>query len=151
MSFRSAVQILLIPSLVLAAPGCTDQNRDIANVAADIAPAGGYSRPIETVYFAPGSTKLTTEARRIIRAFAAVVIAEHVTTVRVTGHADKLGSKVENERLSQRRARMVAAALVENGVPGDHIIIDWTGENAPPVPTSDETPKASNRAVTMRT
>jgi outer membrane protein OmpA-like peptidoglycan-associated protein len=152
MSFRSAVPFLLIPCLASPAlAGCTSQNQDIANALADIAPAGGFSRPIKTVYFAPGSARLTTEARQIIRAFAAIVIAEHVTTVRVTGHADTLGSTDKNERLSQRRALMVAAALVEYGVPRENIMVDWTGESDPPIPTSNETPEAANRAVTMRT
>jgi outer membrane protein OmpA-like peptidoglycan-associated protein len=151
MSFRSTVEFLLIPCLAsLALAGCTNQNRDIANVLADIAPAGGFSRPIKTVYFAPGSARLTTETRQIIRDFAATVIAEHLTTVRVTGHADTIGSPDENERLSQRRALMVAAALVEYGVPRERIMVDWTWSE-PPIPTSNETPEAANRTVTMRT
>jgi outer membrane protein OmpA-like peptidoglycan-associated protein len=152
MSFRSAVQFLLIPCLASpAVAGCTNQNQDIANALADIAPAGGVSRPIETVYFTLGGAQLTTEARRTIRVFAATVIAEHLTTVRVTGHADTLGSTDENKRLSQRRALAVAAALVEYGIPREHIMIDWTGESDLPIPTSNETPEAANRAVTMRT
>src|SRR5262249_6644426 len=147
MNFRWA--FLLIACLgSLAFGGCTSQDRDIAKALADIAPAGSASPSIKTVYFVFGSARLPPEARHVIRVVAAEAMAEDLT-IQVTGYADTVGSPGSNERLSQRRALAVAAALVQSGVPRDRITVNWIGEQSPLVPTSDETPEATNRAVTI--
>jgi outer membrane protein OmpA-like peptidoglycan-associated protein len=142
--------LLVFFPAALVLTGCSNPRQNIDTSLNDVSPAAGFSRPTSTVYFAFGSAHLTTEARRAIRAVAATVTASDVSNVQVTGHADTPGSADGNERLSQRRAQAVAAALAANGVARDRIVVDWTGERAPPIPTVDNTPEAANRVVTIK-
>jgi OmpA-OmpF porin, OOP family len=151
MSVRWAFRTFQVFSLTaLTLTGCNNPRQKMDTSLNEVSPEAGASPPTSTVYFAFDSAHLTTEAQRAIRAAAATVASGGVTKVQVTGHADTLGAADANERLSQRRAEAVAAALAEDGVPRDRIIVDWTGEREPPIPTADDTPEAANRVVTIK-
>ncbi|MGZ8364492.1 MAG: OmpA family protein, partial [Caulobacteraceae bacterium] len=67
----------------------------------------------------------------------------------VVGHADRSGSQTYNVRLSERRAKAVADALVGLGVGGDKLSVDWKGENENAVPTPDGVKEPLNRRATI--
>jgi outer membrane protein OmpA-like peptidoglycan-associated protein len=69
--------------------------------------------------------------------------------VQVVGHADTSGSAAYNVRLSERRARAVADAMVGLGVNPGLITADWRGESAPAVPTGDGVKEPLNRRTTI--
>jgi outer membrane protein OmpA-like peptidoglycan-associated protein len=51
--------------------------------------------------------------------------------VSVVGHADRIGTKVYNQKLSERRANAVKAYLVQQGIPANVIATEGRGENEP--------------------
>ena len=65
----------------------------------------------------------------------------------VEGHADKGGWGPYNEELSERRARAVAEALVEAGVPADRLRIEGRGEKDPAETGYSSDALAKNRRV----
>jgi OmpA-OmpF porin, OOP family len=65
----------------------------------------------------------------------------------VAGHADRSGSPQYNQRLSQRRADVVAAELVRQGVNRSDIGITAYGESRPLVATADGVREPQNRRV----
>jgi len=65
----------------------------------------------------------------------------------IAGHADRSGPESYNLGLSERRARNVARALVERGVPDDALQLEWYGETQPRVPTEDGVREPQNRRV----
>ena len=65
----------------------------------------------------------------------------------MAGHADRSGSAQYNQRLSQRRADVVAAELVRNGVNRSDIGVSAYGESRPLVPTADGVREPQNRRV----
>ena len=67
----------------------------------------------------------------------------------IVGHADTSGSAAYNERLSDRRARTVADALVAQGVNGGAIAVDGLGETALARPTADGVREPLNRRATI--
>ena len=67
----------------------------------------------------------------------------------IVGHADTSGSAAYNERLSDRRARTVADALVAQGVNGGTISVDGLGEPAPARATGDGVREPLNRRATI--
>jgi outer membrane protein OmpA-like peptidoglycan-associated protein len=73
----------------------------------------------------------------------------HATQVVVVGHTDLSGSPAYNVRLSERRAKAVADALVGLGVPGTALSVDWKGETAPAVQTADGVKEPLNRRSTI--
>jgi OOP family OmpA-OmpF porin len=94
-----------------------------------------------------GSSHLTDGAREVITAATADLLASG-TSVRVSGHADIVGSEEANLRLSKERAEEVAAAMVAAGFPAARIVsIEGYGSARPRALPAD-TP--SNRALNRR-
>ncbi|WP_428033149.1 OmpA family protein [Amphritea sp.] len=52
-------------------------------------------------------------------------------TIEVTGHTDRIGSEVYNQKLSERRALSVKDYLVSKGIPANSITAIGKGETAP--------------------
>jgi OOP family OmpA-OmpF porin len=75
--------------------------------------------------------------------------AGHATRVMVVGHTDTSGSGAYNARLSERRAKAVADALVGMGVVQTALSVDWKGESTPAVATGDGVKEPLNRRSTI--
>ncbi|NJL22014.1 MAG: DUF4157 domain-containing protein [Leptolyngbyaceae cyanobacterium SM1_3_5] len=72
------------------------------------------------------------------------------STIRVTGHTDRVGTPERNETLGSDRANAVKAVLVSEGVPEEKIQAQSKGETALAVPTKDEKPEPRNRRVEVQ-
>ena len=90
---------------------------------------------------------LTDRARQIIAEAAQNSTRVQATRIEVAGHADRSGTPQYNQRLSQRRADVVAAELVRQGVNRGDIGISAYGESRPLVPTADGVREPQNRRV----
>ena len=110
------------------------------------APAGAR---VFMVYFDWNRSSVGADAMPILQQAAAAYRAGGVVSVRVTGYADTSGSVRYNQRLSERRARHVADALVHMGVPAQGIAFGGVGENDLAVPTPDGVREPRNRRVTI--
>jgi len=73
----------------------------------------------------------------------------NATQVVVVGHTDTSGSVRYNQRLSERRAKAVADALVGLGVNQSLLQVDWKGETEPAVATGDGVKEPLNRRSTI--
>ena len=69
----------------------------------------------DIVYFAAGSTSISTEGAAVIDAAVAKIKANPGLTVKLTGVADSSGSAATNAQVSQRRAQTVQDALKAKG------------------------------------
>ena len=69
----------------------------------------------DIVYFAAGSTSISTEGAAVIEAAAAKIKANPGLTVKLTGVADTSGSAATNAQVSQKRAQTVQDALKAKG------------------------------------
>jgi outer membrane protein OmpA-like peptidoglycan-associated protein len=69
------------------------------------------------------------------------------TALSIVGHADTVGSQGYNQGLSERRARRVANALVERGVPAGGMTLAGRGENDLARATGDNVREPLNRRV----
>ncbi len=67
--------------------------------------------------------------------------------LRVTGYADRSGAPGYNQRLSERRAANVAAALARLGVPRAQMQVGGRGDNDNRVPTAAGVREPQNRRV----
>lgn len=97
------------------------------------------------VYFAHGSARVAGEGVAVIRRMAEDYRQNGRVTVEILANADNSGSQVSNRRLTQRRARAVADALVSNGVPRMVIMLRPMGEDEPQVMTPDGVADPLNR------
>ena len=99
------------------------------------------------VFFDWNRADLTDRARQIIAEAANGSRNARATRIEVAGHADRSGTPQYNQRLSQRRAEVVAAELVRQGVNRGDIGVTAFGESRPLVPTADGVREPQNRRV----
>ncbi len=99
------------------------------------------------VFFDWDSTELSGRARQIVTEAATASQHLNVTRIEVAGHADTSGTAQYNLGLSRRRADVVAALLVEHGVPNSAISITALGDTQPLVPTGPGVREPQNRRV----
>jgi OOP family OmpA-OmpF porin len=106
------------------------------------APARSY-----LVFFDWDKAVLTDRARQIISDAAAGSTKVQYTRLEVNGYTDTSGTPKYNQGLSVRRAQVVAAELVKDGVPQAAITIQGFGETHPLVPTGANVREPQNRRV----
>ncbi len=99
------------------------------------------------VFFDWDKYNLTPRATQIISQAASDSKTQNVTTLDVSGYTDTSGTAQYNQGLSERRAKAVAAQLVQDGVPASEIEIHAYGETHLLVPTGPGVREPQNRRV----
>ncbi len=99
------------------------------------------------LYFEKVSTKLTPESLRVLPEIVETVRSRNSMDVGVIGHADTIGNKQFNLRLSSQRAAAVGKLLVERGVKPECLEISSHGEENPLILTEDNINEPKNRRV----
>ncbi|MBM3547479.1 MAG: OmpA family protein [Alphaproteobacteria bacterium] len=111
------------------------------------APAPAPAARTYLVFFDFDRSDITPEAAAIIRQAADDAKRQNVRLIVATGHADRSGPTDYNQRLSERRAASVRAALVREGIPANTIQTSGRGENDNLVATADGVREPRNRRV----
>ena len=101
------------------------------------------------VYFPFDQFVLTTEAQAVVQQAADYSKTGNASKITVVGHTDTSGSVKYNIRLSERRAKAVADALVGAGVQQTVLSVDWKGKSEPAVQTGDGVKEPLNRRATI--
>ncbi len=91
------------------------------------------------------STVLDARGRQVVNWAAERVARSAPSRVVVTGNTDRAGTDAYNITLSERRAKVVAAALIKAGVSSDIITASGVGEGVPRVNTPDGQRERENR------
>ncbi len=101
------------------------------------------------VYFPFDQSVLTSDAQAVVQQAAQYSQAGGMAQVTVVGHTDTSGSVKYNLRLSERRAKAVADALVGLGVQQGALNVSWVGKTDLAVPTPDGVKEPLNRRTTI--
>jgi OmpA-OmpF porin, OOP family len=99
------------------------------------------------VFFAWDQAELTPVALAVLDQVQADYLRGRPARLTVAGHADRSGPEPYNEALSEARARNVARALAQRGVPEREMAVEWYGERRPRIPTEDGQREPRNRRV----
>lgn len=99
------------------------------------------------VFFDNNSYTLSARARAIVAEAAQAARNGGVTRIEVTGHTDTRGSAQVNQRLSLRRAEIVATELRRQGLRRDEIVTRGAGETELMIPTANQVREPQNRRV----
>ncbi|WP_238147234.1 OmpA family protein [Rhizorhabdus dicambivorans] len=102
-----------------------------------------------TLYFREGTTQLTSESEPGLDFLKKEIAGRPGAEVQVTGYTDTLGSDEDNDRLSQRRAEEVLAALADQGLDRDMMSAVGRGERELRVRTDDGVREPANRRVVV--
>ena len=81
-----------------------------------------------SVFFASGDIGIDEEGLDVIQRVKRSADISQPSRIVVTGYADRRGIAADNKRLADQRAREVAKALIEEGVPAAAITVDAWGE-----------------------
>jgi hypothetical protein len=104
---------------------------------------------VTTLLFGFDSARLTAEHEPLLDAAVATFRSGGASTISIVGHTDSAGASDYNQRLSQRRAAAVSAALVRRGLSEADLVTAWRGQDDLAVPTPDGTREPANRRVVI--
>ena len=99
------------------------------------------------VYFQWDSTTMTRAGRDSLEQAIAAALAEPNTAIDMVGHADRSGPDGYNQRLSERRTRVVKEAMEAAGIDMTRMTSGAVGESSPFVATPDGVRHPGNRVV----
>ena len=99
------------------------------------------------VFFDWDKANLTPRSEGIVRDAATYSTRSQYTRIDVDGNTDTSGTPSYNQGLSERRARVVAAELVRDGVPQNVISMHAYGDTHLLVPTGPNVREPQNRRV----
>ena len=111
------------------------------------APPPPPTHQVYLVFFDLDKYNITPEGQQIIQLAANQYRSGGRVTLQVTGYTDTSGSAGYNQRLSERRANAVAAALERLGVPRSDMVVAGRGMNDLRVPTPPGVREPQNRRV----
>ena len=101
----------------------------------------------QDLLFATDSTRVSAVSQEELNIVANSLVRYPDTTVNVVGHTDNVGSASYNQDLSERRARAVAAILMNNGVDSARLRTLGAGESRPIASNLSAEGRAQNRRV----
>jgi outer membrane protein OmpA-like peptidoglycan-associated protein len=104
----------------------------------------------DNVTFDFNSAVLRPEFRPAVQSVAQTLVQYPSTFIDVYGHTDSIGSAAVNQRLSEQRAKTVAATLQTMGVQGARIETRGFGYTMPVASNDSEAGRAQNRRVEIR-
>ena len=151
------------PPVAPVAPVDTDADDDGVPDAADACPGTAQGTAVDargcvvvedvvlgSAYFGSSSSNLTAIAYVVLRDVAAALKADPAMRLEIEGHTDMSGPAVKNLPLSQQRADIVKAFLVELGVDPARLVAQGYGETRPVNDNKTLEKRAYNRRVQFR-
>ena len=105
--------------------------------------------PASALYFATKSDTFEAALEPFVRELGGRLARDPSLRLRVEGHADARGSDAYNDDLALRRARRVAAAVVEAGAAIEQITVESFGERRPVRNGSSQADYSRNRRVEL--
>ena len=102
------------------------------------------------ITFAPGSVDLDTDALRVVRRIAEVLLDCTGVDVVIGGHTDSQGGAEMNESLSKSRAEAVLTALRGQRVPASVLSAFGYGENDPVADNETADGREANRRIEFK-
>jgi outer membrane protein OmpA-like peptidoglycan-associated protein len=104
--------------------------------------------------FALGKSELSAAGEAELRRTAAQILTlleqYPASTVRILGHADRVGTEERNFALGKARAESAKAVLISAGIPEELLSTESLGETQLAVPTRDERAEPRNRRIEVR-
>jgi OOP family OmpA-OmpF porin len=114
------------------------------------APVAATPPPADyTVYFDFDSWTLSGEQLTVLQQAIATARAGGQSRITIVGHTDTSGAADYNQKLSVKRANVVAETLVDMGARREAITVSGVGETDLAVPTADGVREAKNRRAVV--
>lgn len=105
---------------------------------------------LEGVNFEFDSSRLTVNAKRMLREVASRLRHHNHIEIEISGHTDSVGTAAYNNTLSQQRAEAVRNYLMELGIDGNRMVALGYGFSQPVASNDTEDGREQNRRIEMR-
>lgn len=100
---------------------------------------------LKNIFFATGSFELLDESNVELKKLISFLEKNPSLKIQINGYTDNVGSDVDNQKLSENRAKSVYQYLIDKGIKNDRLAYKGFGE-AEPIDTNDtEEGRANNR------
>jgi OOP family OmpA-OmpF porin len=116
----------------------------------DRAPNNTTAVDLDRVMFDPDNATLQPASEDQLRNVAAILKAYPHVKVRIDGYTDDVGDKKSNLKLSDQRAKAVAADLEKQGVPASQISAKGYGDARPEEENTTEAGRQKNRRISLQ-
>jgi len=149
LSARRGMRFLVAAAVLLAVSGCAGNPRpdDLAKHA-PVTPGSArdfITKAGDLVYFSTDSVELSTDSQQTLVAQARWLKQYAHQPVTIEGHADERGTREYNIALSAKRAQVVRAFLVQQGVTAARIRMVPYGKERPVAICNDISCWSQNR------
>lgn len=110
---------------------------------------GSLTLSMQDILFKSGSAKIGPELKISLAKIAGVLSVNNNVNIEVQGHTDNTGDSQKNQKLSELRAKNVAAFLSEQGIAKDRLTFKGFGDTQPIADNTTEEGKKKNRRVDL--
>ncbi len=107
----------------------------------------GEQTQLNNIYFDTDSYLLREESSTEIKKISSFLADNPNVRIEISGHTDDVGSDAYNMELSEKRAKAVYVALVDNGIDKDRLIYRGYGKTRPLVKNQNEASRQRNRRI----
>lgn len=102
---------------------------------------------LHNLFFATNKTTILPESESAMQNLYELMVENPELRIRITGHTDNVGTNIDNQKLSEGRAKSVKDNLVQRGISAERIETDGKGETQPITTNDTEEGRAKNRRV----
>ena len=100
---------------------------------------------LSNIFFESGKAHLKSESNFELNTFAQNLVNNSNIKIQIIGHTDDVGSEIDNQKLSEARAKSVADALVLRGIASHRVSYLGLGESQPLADNGTEEGRKTNR------
>jgi outer membrane protein OmpA-like peptidoglycan-associated protein len=105
----------------------------------------------KTIYFVKTKDEIVAESRKHLDDWVKILARQPQATIEIRGHTEETGDPVQNQRLSELRADLVARYLIQQGLEKNRIFTKGYGGTRPVFQNAQtEAQKALNRRVEIK-
>ena len=120
---------------------------EVVTTDANVIHADLLSEAMTDVNFEFGTDRLISESRPVLERITQLLVENPQYRLHIRGYTDSIGSRADNLKLSQRRARSVRDYLMNRGIGSDRITHEGLGEQNPIATNMYKDGRLKNRRV----
>jgi len=110
----------------------------------------GKSFNIENIYFDNNSYQVRDVTREVLVEFAKYLELNNTLVIEINGFTDNIGDDLDNQLLSENRARAVRNLVLMYGISGDRVFYNGFGESFPVSSNDTDKGRAKNRRTEFK-
>tara|TARA_B100001248_G_C27399380_1_gene468730 strand:- start:5288 stop:7213 length:1926 start_codon:yes stop_codon:yes gene_type:complete len=105
---------------------------------------------IENIYFDNNSYQIKPLSEQVLVEFSKYLLINNSLKIEISGFTDDVGGEMQNQLLSEKRAKSVCDFLILNGILSDRVSFKGYGEQKPAASNLNEDGRKKNRRIEFK-